>query len=632
MTFAWPRLLWLLALPAALLAWELLRRRRFAGAEHPKILRAEAGLRTVNLSPENAAPTPLSRRRVLLCAGIALGIVALARPQWGRLDEQVFDQSREIIIALDLSRSMTTPDVKPSRLDRSKLLIQSLLDRLRGERVGLIVFSGTAFLQSPVSSDYEILREFLPALGPDYLPEGGTNYRQLIEAAAEAFGSGSAADRYLIILSDGEATDDDWKGDVPELVKKGVRVIGLGVGTAHGAMIPDGAGGFMKDDNGAVVLSKLESGTLRDLAIATHGTYRDASEWVDLPALLSSTVDAGRKGRFIEQNTVRYVERYQWALAQALACLIASFLLEFPVQPKPREVRLNAVPAPRPRAAHAAAAALAAFLLATGLVRGADEAAPTDPATSLSKVVGRLSSQDRCSAVDWAEMASETLTWGQHLGTGGKPVPEPPVRDALAAVDEGSRLDQKAADWPHLKSELEKLLQKPDQKNQQQQDQKQKQDQKKDQQQDQKQQGHGQDQKNQDQKNQDQQKGQDQKQGKDGQQKQQDKEQSQSANQGDSKDRKQDQQAGRPKDQKAFGDMGKPDTKPPEEKQHQGAMQKVGGVTKDQQNDPAMKDPELAVSLEKLEQVKNEDSPAELFDLMRKGEPSPPEPSTGKKW
>ena len=178
-------------------------------------------------------PRPSPRRRVLLCAGLALGIVALARPQWGRMDEQVFDQSREIIIAMDLSRSMTSPDVKPSRLERSKLLVQSLLDGLRGERVGLIVFSGTAFLQSPVSSDYEILREFLPALGPDYLPEGGTNYRQLIETAADAFGSGSAADRYLIILSDGEATDDDWKGQVASaLAKKGVRVIGLGVGTA----------------------------------------------------------------------------------------------------------------------------------------------------------------------------------------------------------------------------------------------------------------------------------------------------------------------------------------------------------------------------------------------------------------
>ncbi|HEY4988152.1 MAG TPA: VWA domain-containing protein, partial [Opitutaceae bacterium] len=363
MIFALPHLLWLLAVPAALLAWELLRTRGHAGIEHPKILRAEAGMRSVSLSERSQEHTSKPRRRFLLCAGIALGVVALARPQWGRLDEPVFDQSREIVIALDLSRSMLSSDVKPSRLERSKLLIQSLLDRLKGERVGLIVFSGTAFLQSPVSADYEILREFLPALGPNFLPEGGTNYHQLIDTALEAFEGGGAADRYLIVLSDGEATDDGWKDRIPDLEKKGIRVIGLGVGTSGGAMIPDGSGGFMKDENGAVVLSRLESGTLRDLASATHGVYRDASEWVDLASVLSSTVDKGRRGKFIERNTVRYAERYQWALAQALACLVASFLLEFPVRPKTRDIRLS-VPA-KPGAAAPpvlAAVSLAALL------------------------------------------------------------------------------------------------------------------------------------------------------------------------------------------------------------------------------------------------------------------------------
>jgi len=621
MTFAWPQLLWLLALPGALLAWEILRRRRFAGTEHPKILRAEAGMRSVSLTPESTSPVALSRRRLLLCAGLALGIVALARPQWGKLDEQVFDQSREIVIALDVSRSMTSTDVKPSRLERSKLLIQSLLDGLRGERVGLVIFSGTAFLQSPVSADYGIMRDFLPALGPDFLPEGGTNYSQLIQTALDAFGDGASADRYLIILSDGGATDDNWKDKVPDLAKRGIRVIGLGVGTEHGSMIPDGAGAFMKDQDGAVVMSKLESGTLRDLASATHGTYRDASEWVDLPALLKATVDAGRKGRFIEQRTVRYVERYQWALAQALVCLVASFLIEFPVQPKPRAIRLSGAAA-KPKAPAAVAAALAILLVATAS-RGA-AAEERDPAASLSKVVGRISSQEQCSAIDWAEMAGDTVTWGQHLGSGGQPVPEGPVRDALSAVDTGSHADPKAADWPKLKTELEDLLKKPDDKKQQ--DQKQNQDQKQDQQKDQ-------------QDKQDQKQSQQNQQNKDQRQKDSDKQQQsqpQSGGQGNSPDQKNPQQkpedSGSPKGQSAFGDMKKPETPPKGERPSQGAMQKVGGVAKEQQNDPAMKDPALAVSLEKLEQVKNQDSPAELFDLLRKGEPMPPPEPTGKNW
>jgi Ca-activated chloride channel family protein len=520
----------------------------------------------------------------------------------------VFDQSREIIIALDLSRSMLSTDVKPSRLERSKLLIQSLLDKLSGERVGLIVFSGTAFLQAPMSADYEIIREFLPSLGPDFLPEGGTNYSQLIDTSLDAFGEGSAADRYLIILSDGGATDDDWKGKVDALAKRGIRVIGLGVGTAAGSMIPDGAGAFMKDDSGAVVMSKLESGTLRDLAGATHGVYLDASSWVDLPKVLAATVEQGRKGRFVERNTIRYAERFQWALAPALLCLLASFWLEMPVLPKAREVRLGVPAAGAPRAKAAAAAAAALLLLVTPAPAPGQGA--QDPAATLSKVVGRLSSQQQCSALDWAELGGDTVTWGQHIQSGGQQVPERPVRDALAAVDMGSRSDPKAADWAKLRSDLEALLKKQD-------DQK-KQDQKKDQQQNQQQdqnQSQNPDQKQNQQQNQQQQSGSD----SNGQDKPQ-----------DSGGEPQSQRQARP--QKAFGDMGAPTPEPRQGEEPQKAMQSVGGVKKDQPNDPARNDPSLAIPLEKLEQVKSQDSPAELFDMLRRSEPMPTPANKGPNW
>ena len=624
MIFGLPHLLWLLVLPAALLAWELLRSRGVAGTDHPKILRAEAGMHTVTLSPESSSKLPTTRRRILLCAGIALGIVALARPQWGRLDEPVFDQSREIVIALDLSRSMLTPDVKPTRLERSKLLIQSLLDHLKGERVGLVVFSGTAFLQSPISADYEILREFLPTMGPDYLPEGGTNYSQLIDVSLEAFGESTASDRYLIILSDGEATDDNWHDRIPDLVKKGIRVIGLGVGTRGGGMIPDGTGGFMKDENGAVVMSKLEGTTLRDLANATHGVYRDASDWVDLPKLLSDTVDQGKRGRFVEHNTVRYAERYQWALAQALLCLAASFWLEFPVKPKAREIRLNTPAKPKAGAASVLVSALAAALLLAGSLR-AVEAPPADPAATLSKIVGRLSDMDQCTALDWAELAGETVTWGEHLKSAGQEVPDGPVRDALRAVESGRQANPKAADWPRIRTQLEDLLKKPD--DQKKDDQK-KQDQKK---QDQKQ---NQDQQNKDQQNKDQ----DQSQKKDSKEDQQKQQDSQPKN--DQKDQQRDSQNQPQKNSQdskqqnkdsAFGNMNRP-TPTPAPGSYQGATQKVGGARKDEAKDPARDNPELAVPLQRLEQVKNQDSPAELFQMLRNGEPVPTPANNGKNW
>jgi Ca-activated chloride channel family protein len=355
-------------------------------------------------------------------------------------------------------------------------------------------------------------------------------------------------------------------------------------------------------------MSKLESGTLRDLANATHGVYVDASEWVDLPKVLASTVGQGRKGRFVEHNTVRYAERFQWALAPALLCLIASFWLEFPVMPKSREVRLSATPGSAARTL--AAVSAAAFLLLAGAVRSSAEG-PPDPAASLSKVVGRLSAQEQCSPLDWAELGRDTVTWGQHLLSGNEPVPEGPVHDALAGVDIGEKSDPKASDWPTLRKQLEDLLKKPD-------DQK-KQDQKKDQQQNQDQ--------NKDQQ-QDQQQSQNQKQD---QKQQQSQSSSQPGNPQDSKGEPQRQQEKKPSaQQKAFGDMNAP-TPQPREDSHQ-EMQKVGGFKKDQQNDPAQRDPALAIPLEKLEQVKSQDQPAELFELMRRSEPIPPQVNKGPNW
>jgi Ca-activated chloride channel homolog len=336
MTFHWPHAFWLLLIPLALLVRDL-RRRRVTSTAHPKITSAEVRhsslvIRHSSFRASGGAP----RVRILFLLALAAATAALARPQWGRLEEPVFDQAREIIIALDLSRSMLAEDVKPNRLERARLLITSLLERLKGERVGLVVFSGTAFLQSPLSSDYEILREFLPVLGPDYLPEGGTNYDALLETTITAFGASGSADRFLIVLSDGEAQSDTWQKHVADLKTKGIRVLGLGIGTDAGAIIPDGQGAFVKDERGAVVLSKLTGDTLRQLAEKTDGRYTDASSWVDLAALISSTVEQGRAGEFKETSRVRLAERFQWPLAAALAFFLLSFWRETPVRPKPR--------------------------------------------------------------------------------------------------------------------------------------------------------------------------------------------------------------------------------------------------------------------------------------------------------
>lgn len=623
MSFAWPHVFWALVVPIALLWWELTHRRRAAALARPKILHAEAGAHSLVFTPR-PAPASAARPRIWLCLGLALVIAALARPQWGRLEEPVFDQSREILLAIDLSRSMLAEDVKPSRLDRAKLLIQSLLEKLQGERVGLIVFSGTAFLQSPLSADYEILREFLPALGPDFLPEGGSNYGALLETALQAFGASGSADRFMIVLSDGEATDEHWRARLDELAAKGIRVIGLGVGTAGGAMIPDGGGGLVKDARGAVVLSKLESATLQELAQKTKGVYRDASAWLDLAALLAETIEAGRKGQFVEKNTVRLAERFQWPLAFGLWCLFVSFCYEFPVRTKPRTLSLReAPPAPpagreRPRAP---AAALLLLLAPCSLVvapspaqaaiklapppAGTAEAAPPGDAASLARIVTRLAARENRTARDWAELGRETVTWGSRLQSQQQPVPAGPVRDALAAVDLGAKLDRSAADWPKLRAELEALLEKKDQEKQDNQPQPQEKDQDKNEQQ-----------QNKDQQKQEQKKS-DQQQKKDNESKQQENDNAEKNPQsGEQPEQKEQKQA---PGESAFGDMTKKEEPPPPPAEPQGT-QKVGGEKKEEP--PQQLDPALALPLQKLEQLKNQDSPAQLFQLME-GERKP---------
>ncbi|HWZ94905.1 MAG TPA: VWA domain-containing protein [Opitutaceae bacterium] len=639
MNFYWPHLLWLLFAPAALLAWEVVRRQGAGANAHPKILRAEAGRHSLNLTPDASRLSPRHQARWWLAAGLVLAVVALARPQWGRIEEPVFGQSREILLALDLSRSMNSPDVRPSRLARAKLLIQSLLDRLQGERTGLVVFSGTAFLQSPLSADYEVLRQFLPTLDTNFLPEGGTNYGELLQTAIDSFSTDGSADRYLIILSDGEATDDDWRPLVDGLKKKNIRVIGLGVGTTDGTMIPDGTGGFVKDERGAVVLSKLESSTLRELAEKTGGTYADASTWVDLPALLDATIEAGHRGQFHESTRVHLAERFQWALAPALLCLLISFWREFPVRPRARDLRLD--PGNRNQrsegrgqkaenvSAGASVAALclltSAFFLLPSLCPKASAAEnDTTVADSLTKVVGHLSAQDSANAHDWANLAQTTVTYGQRLQGTQQPVPAGPVRDALAAVDAGETLDANAADWSKLRRDLAALLKNSEEKKPPQQQQKQPQPQKNDSDQNQqdaqpKQSSGGKSPPDKSPQNKSQQS------------KGNNPEKNQQGSQQNPSSHGQSQQNPGPS---AFGDM-KENPPTPAQSQPQPSqareLQKFGGVPEKKAPDAAADDPLLAVPLQKLEQLKQQDSPAAIYQLLR-GENKPAPASNGKNW
>lgn len=329
--------LWALAFPVLLFAWNLFHRSRAsARVKGSQVQWATAGFGGI----KPASRSSVRPAKILLCSALALLIVAIAQPRWGSEKRITFERSREVIIAMDLSKSMLADDMKPNRLERAKLVVGSMLDTLQGESVGLVVFAGTAFLQSPMSPDYQILRGFLKEINPSYIPQGGTNYEAMLATALDSFEqSDGMADRFLIIISDGESLDSNWKAKAEELKEQNVRAICLGFGTKEGSFIPDGEGGYLKDPQGAVVLSKLEPNTLTQIAKITEGEYREANVWVDLADLVEDTVKKGRANLTEREREDAEVERYHFFLAPGLLLLLMSIYWEFPALPKPRTIK-----------------------------------------------------------------------------------------------------------------------------------------------------------------------------------------------------------------------------------------------------------------------------------------------------
>ncbi len=357
MSWANPWMLFALLLPAAA-AWRVGRTRLNSKPLWPAMSRV-----SIDSSGSVRAARPRkSDPAYLIMAAVALGCSALARPQWGEQPGQSFSQSIEVMIALDLSRSMWTPDMPSgaARLHAAKTTVEQLLDGLRGENVGLVLFAGTSFVQVPMSPDYQIVREFLPSLDPNYMPVGGTDYDRMLGSALEGFSPANDRDRYLIVLSDGENTKLGLEPRIPALLRRNIHVIGIGFGTEQGASIPDQKGGQLLDKDKNPIVSRLTPATLQDLATRTEGRYVAATTLPDAVAvrkLIKDTVESGRAGRVRNANTAVGVERFQWFLVPAVLLSLLSLAREFRRHPRPRPV-LTVRPGPdRQDAATAATSA-----------------------------------------------------------------------------------------------------------------------------------------------------------------------------------------------------------------------------------------------------------------------------------
>jgi Ca-activated chloride channel family protein len=411
---------------------------------------AVAGSRLVPATPRQVAPA------FLILAAIALAIVALARPRWGEDTQVSFSQTREVMIALDLSRSMWTEDVGSSRLELAKKTTEDLLNSLKGESVGLIVFAGTAFVQVPLSPDYQIIREFMPSLDPDYMPQGGSDYQKMLEAALEGFGESSDRDRYLIVLSDGESSTPNWQNRLPDLMKRDIHVVGLGIGTDKGGFINDQKGGFMADKNGDAVLSRLQPATLQTLANRTNGKYLNAAALKtddDVRALLKETVETGRQGRVSNESTNTQTERFQWFLLPAVLLGLVSLVREFERRAKPQPVKKVAV------------ALLAALSVAPQVhahfdgqagfeVKEVFDSSPSERLRAIADHLGKFGYD----AFDLQLMVEATIKYGVDEKRTGNPPLEGVIRDAMEASRRGEQLDPKRAPWSYYRSQLAAVL------------------------------------------------------------------------------------------------------------------------------------------------------------------------------
>src|SRR5437764_5047263 len=227
---------------------------------------------------------------------------------------------------------MLSNDVQPNRLERVKLAAQDLVNQLQGDRVGLIAFAGRAFLQAPLTIDYEAEVESINDLDTKTIPEGGTNISEAINLALNTFGKSAAGNRALIIFTDGEELSGDAAKVAKAAAEAGVRIFTVGVGTPQGSLIPvtsdDGGTAFVKDSAGQVVKSKLDEKRLREIAQATSGFYLHLDDGPRTMSQLYSQGLANMKAAEIDARLSRTpIERYEWPLGAAMLALTMSILV-----------------------------------------------------------------------------------------------------------------------------------------------------------------------------------------------------------------------------------------------------------------------------------------------------------------
>ena len=327
MRFANAEVLWLLlvALPAlsGFLWWAWRKKRRLIGQFVQSRLLA-------NLT-SGVSTRRQKIRLALLVAAVGLILLVLARPQWGFEWEEAKQRGLDIVIAIDTSRSMLAEDVAPNRLTRARLAALDLKKLARTDRLGLVAFAGSAFLQCPLSLDDEAFRQSVNALDVNIIPQGGTALAEAIRTAQSAFKEKTDNHKILILFTDGEDHDGQAVEAARDAAKEGLRIITVGVGTPSGELLRTTDAShrvsFLKDDQGNAVKSRLNEKLLREIAQATGEIYVPLTGANTMELIYERRLAPLPKAEFNAQRVRRFHERYQWFLALAILGLLFEMFL-----------------------------------------------------------------------------------------------------------------------------------------------------------------------------------------------------------------------------------------------------------------------------------------------------------------
>ncbi len=265
-------------------------------------------------------------RVVLFTIAFLFFVLGLARPQIGAKLSEREAKGAEIIICLDVSNSMLAQDYSPDRLSRAKLAISRIVDRLQDDRIGLIVFAGTSFVQLPVTTDYVSAKMFLSSINTDSVPVQGTAIGDAVLTAAKSFSAQSEKSRAIIVITDGENHEDDPVDAARQAASMGIKVYTIGVGSLRGQPIPKD-GELMKDKDGEIVVTRLDEGTLQKMAREGGGAYVHAG---NEEFGLNPIIDDIRKLEAEKFKSVvfeEYDEQYMYFFAAALVLFVIEMLI-----------------------------------------------------------------------------------------------------------------------------------------------------------------------------------------------------------------------------------------------------------------------------------------------------------------